>query len=459
MSAFTRRQVLKAYQLVTGRHVLDCLDELNRTQWLSYSELLVLQRAKLHKLLSYAYENVPYYRRTFDRCGFQPDEVLVGRPDLSKIPVLTKDIIRQNFDEMLTIEQRRRAKMSRLATGGSTGRPLVFMQDIDFRDHVTADIHRHLGWAGWKFGQLHAYIWGANFEAAASQALRARLMNWALNRFVTNAYVLSEESMNVFAARVRRTRPKILFGYPSSLYRFAEFVRDNHMNNIRFDAVFASAEVLYPAQRQFIERILGGKTFNRYGTRELGGIGCECEAHTDMHASVDNVYIEILCSLDGGEPAHPGQVGHMVVTNLNNLGMPFIRYSLEDMGAWSTLDQCPCRRELPLMDLVQGRRIDMFVTQDGRTVWGGIGNPLWTMEGVRQFQLVQKALDHVLVRVVKDGPMLQEQRTQVERAAKTALGDNIRLEFEFPSEIPVEPSGKHRYQICEVDRSQYRSSG
>jgi len=452
MSGLSRRPFLVAYQIVSGRRFLTRLDELNRTQWLSREDLLALQRQKLHRVLAYAYQNVPYYGRLFDQVGFQPDSVLADLGSMRKLPVLTKAIIHEQFDDMLTTEPRRRADLSRLTTGGSTGHPLVFMQDSNFRDYVTADIHRHLGWAGWKLGQVHAYIWGANFEVETSQARRTRWMNWALNRFVTNAYVLSEESMGAFAAEIRRRRPRILFGYPSSVYRFAEFVRERHWDDIKFDGIFASAEVLYPVQRQYIEQVFGGKMFNRYGTRELGGISCECGAHTGLHASIDNNYIEILRDLDGGEPARPGETGHIVVTNLNNYGMPFIRYCIEDMGAWSALERCPCGRELPLMDLVQGRRIDMFKASDGRAVWGGFASPLFGMEGVKRFQLVQKSLDLVVARIVKEGELNQAQLDTIERTVKIALGDDVEVRFEFPDDIPTLDSGKYRYAISEIGK-------
>lgn len=451
LNSLPRRPFMQLYQVLTGRRVLARLDELNRTQWLSREALLALQRQKLHRLLLSARQHVPYYRHLFERVGFHPDDSLSDITCLSKLPILTKAIIHENFDEMLTTDPRRRAGMSRLTTGGSTGHPLVFMQDVEFRDCVTADIHRHLGWAGWKLGQVHAYIWGANFEVETSQAIRTRLMNWVLNRFVTNAYVLSAESMNLFAAQLRRRRPRILFGYPSSLYRFAEFVRERNFNDIKFEAIFSSAEVLYPAQRQFIEQTFAGKMFNRYGTRELGGICCECSAHTGLHASIENVYIEILKDLESNEPAQPGETGHIVVTNLNNYGMPFIRYSIEDMGAWSTLSHCPCGLGLPLMELVQGRQIDMFKTRDGRAVWGGFASPLFGMAGVKQFQLVQKSVDLVIARIVKEGELDQSRLDTIVRTVKTALGDNVVVEFEFPAEIPVLGSGKYKYAISEIN--------
>jgi phenylacetate-CoA ligase len=452
MGLFLRRQAIKIYQKATQRHILERLDELNQNQWLGRGDLLDLQQHKLYQLLEYAHEYVPYYRRLFDRVGFRAADVLAARDNIRKIPILTKAIVRDNYDSLITTEPRRRKQTSRLTTGGSTGHPLIFEQDNDFRDYVTADIFRHLGWAGWRLGQVHAYIWGANFEIKASQTIRTRLMDWTLNRFLTNAYVLSERSMAAFAAQVRRRRPRILFGYPSSLYHFAEFVHESNLDDIKFDAIFASAEMLYPTQRQFIENTLGGRVFNRYGTRELGGISCECDAHTSMHASIDNNHIEILDDLDSGEPTRPGEVGHIVVTNLNNFGMPFIRYSIEDIGAWSTTEHCSCGRNLPLMEVVRGRRVDMFKTRDARTVWGGFASPLFAMDGVERFQLVQKSLDLVVARIVKEGELDQAQLTTIERTVKSALGDDVEVRFEFPDEIPVLDSGKYCYAISEIEK-------
>jgi phenylacetate-CoA ligase len=448
--AFLRRQAIQLYQKATGRRILQRLDELNRNQWLPREEIMELQRKKLHRLLEYAHQHVPYYRRLFDRVEFQPADVLTDPTSMRKISVLTKATIREHSDDLVTTDAERRGQMSSLTTGGSTGQPLIFMQDNDFRDYVTADIHRHLGWAGWQLGRAHAYIWGANFEAKASQSVRSKLMDWALGRFSTNAYVLSEESMSAFAAEVRSRQPRILFGYPSSMHRFAEFVRDHGLDDVKFKAIFGSAEVYYPAQRQLIEEVFGGKAFDRYGTRELGGVACECEAHTALHASVDNNYIEILQDLEGEEHAQPGGVGHIVVTNLNNYGMPFIRYDIEDMGSWSAMERCACGRELPLMDLVQGRRIDMFKTRDGHAVWGGFASPLFGMEGVKQFQLIQKSYDLVVARIVKNGELDAARLDEIVRTVHIALGDQVKVEFEFPDEIPLLDSGKYRYAISEV---------
>jgi phenylacetate-CoA ligase len=450
MISVLRLQALRLYEIANNRHILECWRELRRTQWLSRGELLTLQRNKLQRLLEYAYTYVPYYQQLFDEVRFRPEDFQTDPASFRKIPLLSKAIIRENFDNLLTTESQRRRQLSRVSTGGSTGQPLTFMQDNNYRDHITASVLCSLEWAGWKWGECQAYIWGTNFEVGAGSSLRGRLMDLIFNRFETNAYVLSNESMSAFVTKIRRRRPGLLFGYASSLYSFAQFVRENKFDGIKFKAIFSSAEVLYPPQRQFIEETFDCKVFDRYATRELGELGCECGFHTGFHVNVANCYIEIE---KDGRPVKRGEAGDLIVTNLTNYGMPFIRYSLADVGAWSEEDRCPCGRKLPLLGSIDGRHNDMFRTQDGHVVWGGFANPLWGMKSVKQFQFIQKSFDRVVARIVKDGHLDQTNLDKIEQAVKTALGDNTTVEFEFPDEILPAESGKIRYQISEVSES------
>ena len=455
MVQFLRFSVLKLHEIATGRRVWARLKTLQQTERLSRAELEALQRQKLQRVVEYAYQHVPYYQKLFKRVDFHPRELRDDFEAFQKIPLLTKELIRENFDDLLTTEPARRRQLSKVTTSGSTGSPLVFMQDKDYRDAVTADIQRHLAWAGWQLGQPHAYIWGANFEVAAQESLRTRLIDWVWNRFTTNAFVLTEESMDAFAQQILKRRPQLLFGYASSLHRFAQFVRQHPAyRRIKFRGVFSSAEVLLPAVRQFIEETFQCKVFNRYGSKELGGIACECEAHTGLHLSVENNFVEIL---DNGKAVKVGQKGDIIVTNLNNLGMPFIRYSTGDFGLWRADEPCACGRAAPMLQNVEGRLVDAFVTRDGRTAWAGFAGAGYSglaHPAIEQFQVVQKSLDLMLVRLVARAEVPQSVLDELVKTFKTAFGENVEVQFEFCDQIPVLPSGKHQYAVSLVNNEQ-----
>lgn len=452
---FIRREILYLHTFATGRHILACLDELNRTQWLSAHDLMALQREKLQRLLEYSYQYVPYYRRIFDQVGFRPQDMQRDPGSFSKLPILNKSLIREHFDELQTTEPQRRKQLSIVTTSGSTGQPLRLLQDHAYRDNVTADIQRHLGWAGWRMGQLHAYMWGSNFEETASHSLRTRLIDWEWNRFLVNAFTLTEEKLAAFAERVKRQRPRVLFGYASSLHRFAMFARqDPSYRDITFDGIISSAEVLHEGVRQVIEETFECKVFNRYGTKELGGLGCECEAQNGLHVSAENNLIEILCD---GQPAKPGETGSLIVTNLNNWGMPFIRYSIGDEGAWGDEGECSCGRSSPRLKAIEGRLVDRFITRDGRASWAGFAgdgySSLFAQPAIKQFQIIQESLDNITVLIVKDGEVPASLMRRIERTLKTAFGEEIAVEFKFPDQIPLLPSGKHQYAVSKVRHS------
>jgi phenylacetate-CoA ligase len=446
-----RRGVLYVHTVATGRHILACLDQLNRTQWLEDHNLIALQQGKLQRLLEYANQYVPYYRRTFAEVGFHPEDMRSDPGSFNKIPILNKSLIREHFSELQTTDPQRRKQLSKVTTSGSTGQPLVFMQDHAFRDNVTADIQRHLGWAGWRMGQLHAYLWGSNFEETIGHSLRTRLIDWEWNRFLTNAFTLTEEKMELFAKRVQRERPRVIFGYGSSLYQFAQFVRQKKYQGITFDGIISSAEVLPQAFRQVIEETFKCKVLNRYGTKELGGVACECEAQKGLHVSVENNLVEILCD---GRQAVPGETGSIIVTNLNNYGMPFIRYSIGDEAAWNDAGPCTCGRSAPRLKTVEGRIVDQFMTRDGRTSWAGFAgdgySSLLAQPNIKQFQIIQESLDKISVLLVKDGEIPTPLLNRIERTLKTAFGEEVVVEFQFPDQIPLLPSGKHRYAISKV---------
>jgi phenylacetate-CoA ligase len=453
MSVSVRRGLLRLHQFGTGRHILDRLDELNRTQWLSHDELLALQATKLQRLVEYAYQYVPYYRRTFDQIGFEPRD-LKRRPDyLGKLPILTKAIIRANYRDMLTTEPHRRRQLSELCTSGSTGEPLVFMQDHDFRDAVTADVQRHMGWAGCEFGDWQALIWCAPAKPTAHWKIRTWLIDWLWARFRLNAYGMTPAASRAFVVRVQRQKPIVLFGFATDLYQFAQIIKQGAYPAITFHGIFSTAEIMAPHMRQYIEATFKCKVFSRYGTFELGGVACECPQHTGLHVSVENNYVEIVQT---DQPAAPDEVGDLIVTNLNNLGMPFIRYAIGDAAAWQAGSACPCGRAAPRLKSLEGRIRDAFKTRDGRTIYTGFSGHAFhclAHPSIRQFQIIQKTLDRFVVRLVAECDVPQSTLDDITTTFRSTFGENVTVDFEFMDKIPPLPSGKHQYAVSEVNRS------
>lgn len=240
----------------------------------------------------------------------------------------------------------------------------------------------------------------------------------------------------------------MLEGYSSALERFAKFVQAHDMDDIKFSGIISTAEVLYPRQRELLERTFGCDVLDRYATRELGGIACECLEHKGLHIGVGEVYVEVLRD---GVPVPVGEEGDIVVTNLNNYGMPFIRYHSEDVGQLSDV-VCPCGRGLPMMEVVHGRSSDMLRTKDGRMIHPAFWtHTFFDMPEVKQFQITQKSYDHIVVSLVEREKLRPDQLASLERHIKHTMGLDVNVEFEFLDVIPLRSSGKYRFVICEIE--------
>jgi phenylacetate-CoA ligase len=207
------------------------------------------------------------------------------------------------------------------------------------------------------------------------------------------------------------------------------------------------AEKLHPFQRQLIERVFRTQVFETYGSREFMLIGAECEQQNGLHLTTEHLLVEILD--DDGHPTPKGIEGNVVITDLYNYGMPFVRYANGDRAV-AGLGDCECGRGLPLLRNVTGRRLDMLLGADGRWLPGEFFPHLVKdFPAVRRFQVIQEALGHVRFRMASTH-MADTDRKELERLVRAALGASVRVDFEQVADIELTAAGKLQVVINRV---------
>jgi phenylacetate-CoA ligase len=251
-----------------------------------------------------------------------------------------------------------------------------------------------------------------------------------------------------------RYRPDVLVAYTNPLYHFARALAEQGISPFAPKSIIVGAEKLYAFQRELIERVFRAPVFETYGTREFMLIGAECDRHRGFHLNMENLVVEILDK--DGQPARAGEEGDVVITDLTNYGMPFIRYVNGDraVAGWH---ECDCGRGLPLMNYVNGRRLDVLRTPDGRMVPGEFFPHLVKdYPRIRHFQVVQTDADSVEMRAVLNGRQdLEDIGTLVQEVRRT-LGPEMRFELIPVEHIPMTGAGKHRVVVgldCSRDGS------
>lgn len=424
--------------------------ELENTQWLSVDEIEKIQWKKLKNLLAYIYTNVPFYHRVFKTLNMAPKDISTPE-DFRKLPLLSKEDIRTNINDMLSLNYKK-SDLIPNSTGGSTGVNLNFFSDRKRSGYVSAVVLRNDRWAGLEIGDKKAILWGSPFDISLQDNLKNKIYDKLFRTLFLSSYNLSEENMFLYAKKLLQYKPKVIIAYPSPLYHFAKFLEENEIKGINPKSIISSAEVLYEYQRELIESVFQCRVFNNYGCREFDAIAQECSEHSGMHITAEHVYLE--CLKGDGEPAALGERGELVITDLDNYGMPFIRYRICDVGVLSDR-KCNCGRGLPIMEKIDGRTFDIVVGTSGRAV----GGTFWTIllrtaiEGIKQFQVIQESMSEINIKVVPRESFDESQIDKLTNKIREYLGGDMEVNFQIVDKIPPTKSGKFRFVISKVSHA------
>jgi phenylacetate-CoA ligase len=438
------RVIFPVHEWSKGKATHAKLAEIERTQWLTPAALRAFQFERLRHHLDWAYREVPYYGRLLDDHGLPPRRIQ-SFDDFARIPLLTRDILRERLAELQPRSALR--GVQRLSTGGSTGAPVTVLVDRErsaFTDAARLRAHR---WFGADMGAREIVLWGSPIELGRQDWLRSA-RDWLLNSRLLTAFDLGEPALARYAAVVRAYRPQKLYGYASALALLAGYLDRTGGLPARDAprAVFTTAEPLYDFQRAAITKAFHCPVAVEYGCRDGGLVALECPAGA-LHIAAEGMYVEVL----PGAPGDDG--GELVLTNLESYALPIIRYRSGDIGALDPTP-CACGRGLPRLARVEGRRTDFLVTPSGKLMHAlSVIYILREVPDLREFQVVQEALDHVRVRVVPVGELSAAARDSIVTRVGRLFEGGARIEVETAESV-ASASGKHRYVISRVAGAQ-----
>lgn len=438
--------VFPCQEFLKGHDTLRISRLLEGSQWWDNNQLHNWQLKRLQSLLVHAGTKVPYYRRLFADVGFDPKDVIV-LTDLQKLPLLTKDMIRNQLEDFKAEGAR---NLARFNTGGSSGQPLIFFIGKERVSHDVAAKWRATRWWGVDIGDPEVVVWGSPIELKAQDRLRV-LRDWLFRTRLLPAFEMSEEKLDEFVSEIRAMRPKMLFGYPSALSFIAKYThkRRQRMDDLGIQVAFVTSERLYEDQKTTIAETFGCRVANGYGGRDAGFIAHECPSG-GMHITAEDIIIEIV-DVDG-KVLPPGEAGEIVVTHLATCDFPFIRYRTGDIAVLDN-QLCSCGRGLPLLREIQGRATDFVIAADGTIMHGlALIYILRDLPGIKVFKVIQESLQRTRVQLVADDPAhpSEEIINTVINGFRKRLGAEVEVVVEFTNAIPAEHSGKFRYIVSHV---------
>lgn len=437
-----------------GGNIVKTFDTYKRLQWLKKEEMKALQQDHLKKLLIHSYQHVPYYRWVLHKSDVMHDGHSVNLQNFSCIPLLDKSLIHNNCEKLKSDDLSKR-RWYENSSGGTTGESVRFVQDKTYRDISMAVKILNALWSGHSFSDRKIVLWGSIRDSLIGQeTLRTNLGRWLRNEIWLNAYRMTKQQMHSHVKLINDFRPIQILAYAESIHELSQFIRRENLRVHSPRSIMTSAGMLYPHMRETIEQVFQSPVFNRYGSREVGDIACECDNHRGLHISPFTHYVEILrqdCS-----PAAPGEIGEIVITLLTNYAMPVIRYRIGDKGMWAE-KPCTCGRAWPLLKEVTGRVTDIIVTKDGTLIHGSLFTVVhFFQDWIRKYQVIQEDYDLIRILIVPYEKVNNPAKTyekeigMLTEKIRLAMDRGCHIKYEFVNDIAPTSSGKYRYIISKV---------
>ena len=401
----------------------------------NFSHVMQLQNERVQKLAKKAYE-IPFYRERFDRAGVKPEEIRTG-DDLTKLPVLTKDELREWMGSLK--DQPRYKDWICDTTSGSTGKPVSILFSPKEKAYMKANWFRVMLCCGYNpvTGKMMSRI---NMHDVNPGGRDTFLQKFGILRHeYVNQYAPEEEVIDA----INESRPDLLYMNKTEMMRLVLYAKRTGKKiwHPRFyDPI--SEKITENDRALFIEE-LGPGIIDSYGSAETGA--CMLRLPDKNYYAVHNDSFVVNVVDENGQLARQGRV---IITPLYKTDLPLINYEVGDRAEMRT------SQGVHFITSMDGRLNDYFRYEDGRvTSFFEVTPVIAHCQDILQIRFIEKSYDLIHVQIVRDGKAKMS-REELEEYLSSSLNrifkKPFRFEFEWMDVIPPDANGKLRMIVCEV---------
>jgi phenylacetate-CoA ligase len=381
------------------------------------------QARRLMRLVAHARRSVPLFRELYADIS-----EITSLMDLACLPVTSKKNYLGKAVEYYTNNSA--PLLGRWShTSGTSGQPFTVLKRIQLAMNLYTDsIHyRTLLWEKpWRLDATWAKI--------ATIKVRAQTRHNRL--FVSVAEFLSDEESVV--RKIADFEPYVLEGYAAVLLAVAKKAKELNIP-ICPRYVISGGENMTPAMRSFITDALHTEVVSRYGMEEVGVVGTECSVHDGHHTNCECIIVEIVD--EEGNQVPDGEEGRIVVTDLFNYSMPYIRYDTGDHGRLSW-QKCACGVRAPRVWL-EGRHAAFLDFPKRRIHQLEFDAALDTyMNVIEKYKVVKRSDSDVEVRIVPGSELDDASKSDIVRSIQKLVSPDITVSLLLVDSIPFSERGK-----------------
>ena len=381
---------------------------------------------KIRKLIAHAVRTTEFYKD-------YPEDT-----PLEKMPVMNKDAYRNNYEACQSSVYKEASDNRIMYTSGSTGTPFAMIQNRNKILHNTAAIIILGAGGGYYIGMKNAFVrmW------VGDHAKKSKLSQIAENLIMMDCSNLDDKKLAEMVSVIRDKKVKVLIGYSAALGEIGRFVEEHNVDTSDFciKAILPISESMPSEVRRKLEKQFRCTVRSWYSNEENGIMGIQREEDESYRIDTESYYYEIL-KLDSDEPAEPGELGRIVITDLYNYAIPLIRYDNGDLAVYEKTEKNG-RVKFYLKELY-GRRGDMIYDCKGRIVSPFVLlNGLSMAKGINQYRFIQEDVTRYTL-------WLNGSKEEIDEKAildfiSPYFGEEAEITVEYVDEIPVLNSGKRK---------------
>ena len=415
--------------------------ELKQVQILSPEEFYDWQKEQKWKIARHHYENNPFYRKK------------VGKhfpTHWEDIPIMEKLDYQGDLEKLLSKGYtKKNTYVSN--TSGSSGHPFFFAKNKEAHAMDWALIKDRYNWHGLSLTSKQARFFGIPLEKWAYR--KEKLKDRIMNRVRFSVFDLSDENLEEYLSAFRKQRFVYIYGYTNSLVLFSHFLLKK--NTILKDecptlkCCIATSELLTAEYRKILSKAFGVSVVNEYGASEVGLIAFE-SPDKEWLLCEETLFHEVI-NEDGLRTE--SKEGNIVVTDLDNKAMPFIRYNIGDLGVISDNNAPDCKHRK--LEQLIGRVNDTIVLPSGKVSPGltfyYISRSILESSGVmKEFVIRQTSLDTFIIDMVSERELREDEVGEVKEKMETYLEPGLTLKINRVQKIKRPPSGKIKHFYSEL---------
>jgi len=403
------------------------------SRW-SRSELKAWQEARLRLLVEHAYHHTRYYREVFDNLGLKPYDIRTFK-DLGKLPVLTRDIIKSRYDDLVPDNIRRfRHRIGK--TGGSTGEPMKFIYDENTWGFVTA--MKIFWWktTGYRYGNLFISLGSASLFPVNKRSFVHDIYFKLRNTIPLNGMNMDDDICQRYMDIVIKKKVRYIYGYATAVFLLARYCLEQGVK-WKMNCAFSTAEKLTDFYRETIEKAWDTKVLDCYGSRDGGITAYETELH--------KYAVGYASYLEAGSPGKPSR---LLSTNLIDFSFPMIRYVNGDEVEMNDSD-VDSGYNGQMMKTIVGRTSEVVRLANGHRLTTSGFNTMFRGFNVEAFRIRKTGEMEVTVNIQKRPSFTESEHDLILDTMHKYVGADCEVKIVYVNEMEPLKNGKRSFLLNE----------